>query len=110
MNIIGQHLFDIKSYQLDHETEGRKITIDDINVNDISRKAMKKRAKLTRGKLMQGEEGPWEEWKNSDERSKLEAKFDNNLKQASTIRSFMLGADYLGGVFEETVHDAEVSE
>ena len=52
----------------------------------------------------------WEEWKNSDERSKLEAKFDKNLKQASLIRSFMLGAAYLGGVFEEAVHDAEVSE
>lgn len=51
----------------------------------------------------------WEEWKNSDERSKLEAKFHKNLKQAPIIRSFMLGADYLGGVFEEVVHDAEVS-
>lgn len=51
----------------------------------------------------------WEKWKNSDERSKLEAKFDKNLKQASIIRSFMLGVDYLGGVFEEAVHDAEVS-
>ena len=51
----------------------------------------------------------WEEWENSDERIKLEAKFDKNLKQASIIRSFMLGADYLGGIFEEAVHDAEVS-
>ncbi len=50
----------------------------------------------------------WEEWRDSNERSKLEAKFDKNLKQASIIRSFMLGADYLGGIFDETFHDAEV--
>ena len=51
----------------------------------------------------------WEKWKNSDERIRLEAKFDKNLKQASIIRSFMLGADYLGRIFEEVVHDAETS-
>lgn len=27
---------------------------------------MKKRAKLTRSKLMKGEEGPWEEWQQSE--------------------------------------------
>ena len=51
----------------------------------------------------------WKEWKNSKERSKLEAKFNNNLKQAPIVRAFMLGPDYLGGIFEEVVHDAEVS-
>ncbi len=51
----------------------------------------------------------WEEWKNSNERSKLEAKFDKNLKQTSIIRSFMLGPEYLEGIFEETFHGAEVS-
>ena len=55
------------------------------------------------------DEAKWEEWKNSDERNQLEAKFDKNLKQASMIRSFMLGADYLEGIFEETFHDAEAS-
>jgi len=54
-------------------------------------------------------EDGWEEWKNSDERNQLEAKFDKNLKQASIIRSFMLGPDYLEGIFEETFHGAEVS-
>jgi len=49
----------------------------------------------------------WEAWVNSDERRKLEANFDKNLKQHPIIRSFMLGADYLGEVFEEVVHDSE---
>lgn len=50
----------------------------------------------------------WKEWENSDERRKLEAKLEKNLKQASIVRSFMLGSDYLGDIFEEIVHDAEV--
>jgi heme-degrading monooxygenase HmoA len=50
----------------------------------------------------------WEKWKNSDQRRKLEANLNENLKQRPIIRSFMLGADYLGGVFEEVVHDSEV--
>jgi len=49
----------------------------------------------------------WEAWENSDERRKLEAKLDKSLKQSPIIRSFMLGANYLGGVFEEVVHDSE---
>ncbi len=52
----------------------------------------------------------WEAWVNSDERRKLEANLDNNLKQRPIIRSFMLGADYLGGVFEEVVHDSETKK
>ncbi len=52
----------------------------------------------------------WETWVNSDERRKLEANLDNNLKQRPIIRSFMLGADYLGGVFEEVVHDTEIKK
>lgn len=50
----------------------------------------------------------WEAWENSDARQKLEAKLNENLKQRPIIRSFMLGADYLGSVFEEVVHDSEV--
>ena len=52
----------------------------------------------------------WESWVNSDERRKLEAKLDKNLKQLPIIRSFMLGADYLGGIFEEVVHDSETKK
>ncbi|MGD8837400.1 MAG: antibiotic biosynthesis monooxygenase [Desulfobacteraceae bacterium] len=50
----------------------------------------------------------WEKWKKSDQRQKLEANLNENLKQRPIIRSFMLGADYLGDVFEEVVHDSEV--
>ena len=52
----------------------------------------------------------WEAWVNSDERRTLEANIDKNLKQSAIIRSFMLGADYLGGVFEEVVHDSETKK
>ena len=52
----------------------------------------------------------WESWINSDERQKLEAKLNTNLKQSPIIRSFMLGADHLGEVFEEVVHDAETAK
>jgi len=50
----------------------------------------------------------WDAWLNSDERRAFEAKLDKSLKQPPIIRSFMLGADYLGGVFEEVVHDSEI--
>lgn len=49
----------------------------------------------------------WDAWVKSGERRKIEASLDKNLKQPPIIRSFMLGADYLGGVFEEVVHDSE---
>jgi len=52
----------------------------------------------------------WEAWVNSDERRKLEANLGKKLKQPPIIRSFMLGADYLGGVFEEVVHDSETKK
>ena len=52
----------------------------------------------------------WESWVNSDERRKFEANLGKNLKQSPIIRSFMLGADYLGGVFEEVVHDSETKK
>ena len=52
----------------------------------------------------------WEAWVNSEERQKLEANFDKSLKQRPIIRSFMSGADYLGEVFEEVVHDSETEE
>ena len=50
----------------------------------------------------------WETWKNSNERRQCEADLDKSLKQHPIIRSFMLGADYLGGVFGEVMHDAEI--
>jgi heme-degrading monooxygenase HmoA len=50
----------------------------------------------------------WEKWKNSDQRRIIEANLNENLKQRPIIRSFMLGADYLGDVFEEVVHDLEI--
>lgn len=49
----------------------------------------------------------WEAWANSADRKKIEAKISKNLKQLPIIRSFMLGADYLGGVFDEVVHESE---
>jgi len=52
----------------------------------------------------------WEAWENSDKRNQLEASLERNLKQRPVIRSFMLGADYLGGVFEEVVHDSEIKK
>ena len=52
----------------------------------------------------------WEAWVNSDERRNLEANLSKNLKQPPIIRSFMLGADYLGGIFEEVVHDSEIKK
>ena len=52
----------------------------------------------------------WEAWKNSDERQKLEADLNKNLKQPPIIRPFMLGADYLGGVFEEVIHESETKK
>lgn len=50
----------------------------------------------------------WKLWVNSDERRALDASLLENLKQPPLIRAFMLGADYLGGVFEEVVHDSEI--
>jgi len=52
----------------------------------------------------------WETWVNLDERQKLEANLDQKLKQSPIIRSFMLGADYLGEVFDEIVHNSETKK
>ncbi len=52
----------------------------------------------------------WKAWEDSDERRKLEGNLNENLKQRPIIRPFMLGADYLGGVFEEVVHDTEIEK
>ena len=49
-----------------------------------------------------------EAWLNSDKRKHLEARLNDNLKQPPMIRTFMLGVDYLGGVFEEVIHDSEI--
>ena len=45
----------------------------------------------------------WEAWLNSGERSALEAGLEEKLEHPPLIRSFMLSADYLGGVFEEVL-------
>lgn len=50
----------------------------------------------------------WDAWENSELRQKLESRINESLKQPPIIRVFMLGADYLGEVFEEVVHDSEV--
>ena len=52
----------------------------------------------------------WEAWLSSDERRNLGANLDKNLKQPPIIRSFMLGADYLGQVFEEVMYDSETKK
>ena len=65
MNVIGQHLFDIK--YIDNIEPDFTRAVDNItNISTTSIKAMKKRAKLTRGKLLKGVEGPWEDWKQSE--------------------------------------------
>jgi dUTPase len=64
MNIIGQHLFDIKYIDSIEPDYTRAIEVDNHTHNQI--KAMKKRSKLTRGKLLKGEAGPWKEWKESE--------------------------------------------
>ena len=43
----------------------------------------------------------------SGERRKIAARLDKSLKKPPIIRSFMSGADYLGSVFDEVVHDSE---
>ena len=52
----------------------------------------------------------WEAWLNSDERRWIAAGLDNNLRQPPIIRTFMLGADYLGSVFDEVVHGSETAK
>ncbi|MCP4745180.1 MAG: sugar biosynthesis protein [Desulfobacteraceae bacterium] len=49
----------------------------------------------------------WKEWESSDHRRKLEANLNETLKKSAVVRTFMLGADYLGAVFEEVVHESE---
>lgn len=51
----------------------------------------------------------WEDWFNSEERRKLEAKLDKYLEESLTVKSFMFGADYLGDVFTEVLHDSETA-
>ena len=52
----------------------------------------------------------WNEWHQSDERQRLDGNLYENLKQRPIIRYFMSGADYLGSVFEEVVHDTEMKK
>ena len=49
----------------------------------------------------------WEAWVKSGERRKIAARLDKSLKKPPIIRSFMSGAEYLGSVFDEVVHDSE---
>ena len=51
----------------------------------------------------------WDAWLRSGERQRIEADLDKSLKQPPMLRSFMLGADYLGEVFDEVVHELETS-
>ena len=44
-----------------------------------------------------------------EERRKLEAKLDKYLEESLTVKSFMFGADYLGDVFTEVLHDSETA-
>lgn len=51
----------------------------------------------------------WDAWLRSGERQRIEASLDKSLKQPPMVRSFMLGADYLSEVFDEVVHESEIS-
>ncbi len=51
----------------------------------------------------------WDAWLRSGERQRIEADMNKSLKQPPTVRSFMQGADYLGEVFDEVVHESETS-
>lgn len=51
----------------------------------------------------------WDAWLGSDERQRIEADLNKRLKHPPMVRSFMLGADYLGEVFDEVVHESETS-
>lgn len=52
----------------------------------------------------------WDAWVDSDERRWIAEGLDKNLRQPPLVRSFMLGADYLGSVFDEVVHDSETGK
>jgi len=51
----------------------------------------------------------WDAWLRSGERQRIEADLHPSLKKPPMVRSFMLGADYLGEVFDEVVHESETS-
>ena len=51
----------------------------------------------------------WDAWLRSGERQRIEADLDKSLKQPPMVRWFMLGADYLSEVFDEVVHESEIS-
>ena len=51
----------------------------------------------------------WDAWLRSGERQRIESDLNKSLKQPPMVRSFMLGADYLGEVFDEVVHESEIS-
>ena len=50
----------------------------------------------------------WDAWAKSKQRRRIDAQLSQSLKQPPSIRSFMLGADYLGSVFDEVLHDADI--
>lgn len=52
----------------------------------------------------------WDAWINSEERRRIAAGLDDNLRQPPIIRCFMLGADYLGTVFDEVMHESETAK
>ena len=51
----------------------------------------------------------WDAWLGSGERQRIESDLNKSLKQPPMVRAFMLGADYLGEIFDEVMHESETS-
>ena len=77
MNVIAQHLFEIKYNPLNMDGEDGYKIVEFKNEDNTEQstknvrkrgsiKALKKKARLTRGKLQKGIAGPWPEWRASE--------------------------------------------
>jgi len=51
----------------------------------------------------------WQTWRDSAERSSLEAKLSPHLEGQAKVRVFMLGADSLREILTEVIHNAELA-
>ena len=51
----------------------------------------------------------WETWRDSGERTRLEAELSSFLEEPTNVRAFMLGADSLRKILEQVVHDSELA-
>ncbi|SPD74534.1 hypothetical protein PITCH_A240005 [uncultured Desulfobacterium sp.] len=51
----------------------------------------------------------WQTWRDSEERSSLEAKLYPQLEGQAKVKVFMLGADSLREILTEVIHNAEVA-